>query len=135
VAEGIDVEAADLGLTELEQTHLSELHELAAAAGVPRFRTLRREELAAAINSALSAEVRTETEVEREEQEQHLYAIIRLARGGRWTPAPKPDQVAVEKIVSSEQEAEREADRLNALPESEAGASYFWRAAPLDQAE
>jgi hypothetical protein len=120
-------------LTELQHRHLSELHELAAAAGVPRFRTLRRDELAAAINSALSAEVRTETEVVREEEAAPLaYAIILLARGSRWTPAPKPDQIAIEKIVSSEQDAEREVERLNSLPETErAGATYLWRSAPL----
>jgi hypothetical protein len=116
----------------LETRHISELHELAAAAGIPRFRTLRREELAAAINAAITAEVRTEEEVEGAKAERFAYAIVRLDRGSRWTPAPKHDQVIVEKIVSSEEEAEREVQRLTALAQSErSGSSYFWRSAPL----
>jgi Rho termination factor-like protein len=133
VAEGADVEAADVGLKDLERRHLSELHELAAAAGIPRYRTLRRAQLAAAINAALGSET-TPTETPLDSQaEQHVFAIIRLERGSRWTPAPKPDQVGVEKIVSSEAEAEREAERLNAQS-GQSGTTYFWRAAPLEPA-
>jgi hypothetical protein len=124
-------------LTDLDHRHLSELHELAAAAGVPRFRTLRRSELAAAINAALGSEVRsTEPAIERAHEDRNLYAVVRLDRGGKWMPAPKPDQVVIEKIVSSEVAAEREAEQLNTLAQSQqSGASYFWRAAPLDPAD
>jgi hypothetical protein len=134
VAEGSDSERADLGLTtDLEHRHISELHELAAAAGVPRFRTLRRAELAAAINAALESPVApAETEAEREAPH-NLFAVIRLDRGSRWTPGPKREQVAVEKIVSTEERAAEEAERLNALAQSEqSGAMYFWREAPLE---
>jgi 2-methylcitrate dehydratase PrpD len=99
VAEGAYVEAADLGLNELEHRHISELHELAAAAGVPRFRTLRRDELAAAINSALQGEVAPSQVT----APRTAFAVIKLERGSRWTPGPKPDQVRVEKIVSTEE--------------------------------
>jgi hypothetical protein len=137
VVEGFDCETADVGLTDLEHRHISELHELAAAAGVPRFRTLRRSELAAAINAALESEAppaRTPEPArapERAQTEQSGFVVIRLDRGSRWTPAPKPEQVNVEKIVSSEEEADREVERLNALAQSEqTGAAYFWRSGP-----
>jgi hypothetical protein len=113
-------------LTDLEHHHISELHELAAAAGVPRFRTLRRAELAAAINAALGGERAPAGN----RASQGVFAIIRLERGSRWTPGPKPEQITVEKVVSSEEEAERESERLNALATNEA--SYFWRSAPLE---
>lgn len=115
--------------TDLEHRHISELHELAAAAGVPKFRTLRRAELAAAINAAIQAEVTPRQPT----AQQSAFVVIRLDRGSRWTPAPKPEQVNVEKVVSSEEEAEREAQELNALAQSEQnGATYFWRAAPTE---
>jgi hypothetical protein len=162
LAQGIDGKAADVGLTDLEHRHISELHELAAAAGVPRFRTLRRAELAAAINAALQADAEVPQAVEtgaavpqtaetgaavqqpaetpaavpqppETTAAQTLFAIIRVARGSRWTPAPKPDQVQVERIVSTEEEAEREVERLSALAQSQqTGATYFWRAASVE---
>jgi hypothetical protein len=129
VAEGINGETADLGLTDLEHRHLSELHELAAAAGVPRFRTLRRAELAAAINAALQ----TEAAPRQATAQQSAFAVIRLDRGSRWTPGPKPEQVSLEKIVLSEEEAERETERLNSGAQTEqSGATYFWRAAAIE---
>jgi hypothetical protein len=162
VAEGIDGETADLGLKDLETRHISELHELAAAAGVPRFRTMRRSELAAAINAALASEAPSVQAPEQapepaaastpvpepppapvpERPPSHLpepaaakqaFAIIRLERGSRWTPAPKPEQVSVEKIVSSESDAEREAERLNAIAQAEqTGVTYFARPALIE---
>jgi hypothetical protein len=136
VAEGADVQAADVSLTRgcpteqpLEQRHISELHELAAAAGVPKFRTLRRAELAAAINAALQSEVPPR----RATAQQSAFAVIRLERGSRWTPSPKPEQVGVEKIVSSEEEAQRDTERLNSDARAEqSGATYFWRAVPIE---
>jgi hypothetical protein len=132
VAEGIDGEATYVRLTDLESRHISELHELAAAAGVPRFRTLRRTELAAAINAALESQAAPAETEAKLDAGQNFFAIIRLDRGSRWTPGPKREQVGVEKIVSSEEQAAEEAERLNALAQSEqSGATYFWRAAPL----
>jgi hypothetical protein len=130
VAEGADGETADLGLTELEHRHISELHELAAAAGVPRFRTLRRAELAEAINAAIQSEVAPPTPPQGTAQAS-VFVVIRLDKGSRWTPSPKPEQVNVEKIVSSESEAEQETERLNSDAQAaQTGATYFWRAAP-----
>jgi hypothetical protein len=114
--------------TDLEHRHISELHELAAAAGVPRFRTLRRAELAEAINAAIQADV---APAEAVAAQASAFVVIRLDKGSRWTPAPKPEQVNVEKIVSSEEEAELETERLNSEAQAaQTGATYFWRTVP-----
>jgi hypothetical protein len=88
---------------------------------------LRRAELAEAINAAIEAEVPPQQAA----TQLSAFVVIRLDKGSRWTPGPKPEQVNVEKIVSSEEEAEREIERLNSDAQAaQTGATYFWRPAP-----
>jgi hypothetical protein len=95
VAESAGLEAAGLGLTDLDRRHLSELHQLAAAAGVPRFRTLRREQLLEALGEAREqgeayAIVKIEKLVStREEAERETQRLNALSGGSSyfWQPS------------------------------------------------
>lgn len=65
----------------------------------------------------------------------HVYAIVRLSDrdDDPWSVVPGSGRVTVEKVVGSEDEAERETERLNALAQSqEIGASYFWQLTRLE---
>jgi hypothetical protein len=137
MAESADREAAHLGLTdlELERRHLSELHQLAGVAGVPRFRTMRRAELVEAIRAAgVHMEEAPQPSIAALEQapdDSYGFAIVEVDHGDEDSipVTAQADRVTIKKIVSSEDQAERETQRLNAQA---SGASYFWQATRLE---
>ena len=57
---------------------------------------------------------------------EHVFAVVRFDRHMAERFGFDPEQISVKVIVRTEEEADREVERLNAL-NAEKGAAYFWR--------
>jgi hypothetical protein len=62
----------------------------------------------------------------------HAFAIVRLDVGMAGEFGMRPDFVTVKKVVRTEEEAEREVARLNAINEGK-GSVYHWQITRLER--
>jgi hypothetical protein len=95
--------------TELESKHLAELHALAADAGVPKYRMLRREELIEQLSdgeSGMSEKPRGERDGERPPRRERPPRQRRERSGGRERPARKEQAPARKRSTADSRAAE-----------------------------